>query len=64
MLGVALMELGETAAAETALRQALSIAPQDADVHYNLARLLERTARGAEARGHMDAVRRIEASSK
>lgn len=64
MLGVALMEVGDMADAETALRRALAIAPQDADVHYNLARLLDRTGRGAEARGHMDAVRRIEASSK
>lgn len=60
MLGVSLLELGQTTEAESALRDALALAPNDADVHYNLARLLERTGRPEEASKHRDAFRRLE----
>ncbi|MEX2187463.1 MAG: tetratricopeptide repeat protein [Pirellulales bacterium] len=60
MLGVALLELDRTDEAEAALRQALALAPNDADVQYNLARLLERTGRADEARKHTEEVHRIE----
>jgi tetratricopeptide (TPR) repeat protein len=60
MLGVSRMELGDSRAAEASLRAALELAPNDADVHYHLARLLERTSRPEEAREHFEAVRRID----
>ncbi len=60
MLGVALLELGRLDDAEAALRHALTLAPNDADIHYNLARLLDRTGRSNEAQEHMNEVRRID----
>ena len=50
---------GDVDAALSELQQALRLAPDNPQVHYQLARALERAGRPAEARTHFDEARRL-----
>ena len=50
---------GDVNAALSELQQALRLAPDNPQVHYQLARALERAGRSAEARTHFDEARRL-----
>jgi tetratricopeptide (TPR) repeat protein len=60
-LGVARgkIEQGDLAGAEAQIREALALAGDNFEAHYELARLLERRGRHAEARKHFDEAYRL-----
>jgi len=53
-LGLVHLRKADYSAAERNLRRALDLAPDDPDVHLMLARLLERTGRGGDARRQLE----------
>jgi tetratricopeptide (TPR) repeat protein len=57
--GMQKLAAGDVAAAITSLRDAVRLAPDNAQAHFQLARALERTGNAAEAREQYDEARRL-----